>query len=80
MATILTQPIGIDSTPDIGRSGIVSASQVANYIADTLDVLLFGISSHSLIKSAIGARFGHRQPPTASAESLVAAQQVAEQR
>jgi hypothetical protein len=59
VTTILTETIRIYSTPNIWRSGIVTATQIANYIADTLNVLLFGISSHPFVKSSIGARFCH---------------------
>jgi hypothetical protein len=68
--TVLTQTIWIHSTADIGRSSIVTATQIANYIADSLDVLLFRISGHPLVKSAVGARLCHCQSPTASAQPL----------
>jgi hypothetical protein len=79
MATILTQPIWIDSTSNIWRSGVVTATQIANHIADPLNVLLFGIAIHALVKAAIGARLGHRQPPAARAQSLTIAQPRASQ-
>jgi hypothetical protein len=79
VATVLTQTIWIDSTPNIWRSGIVTATQIANDIADPLNVLFFGIAIHPFVKAAIGARLHHRQPPTARTQSLTIAQPRASQ-
>lgn len=61
VATILTKTVWIYSTANVGRSSVVATTQIANYIADTFDVLLFGISSYPLV-SSIGGRFCCCQP------------------
>jgi hypothetical protein len=57
VATILTKPIRIYRTAHVWRSGIVSATQIADDIANTLDILLFWISGCAFVKSGIGAIF-----------------------
>jgi hypothetical protein len=71
--TILTKTVRIYRTTNVGRARIEAASEIANDIAHSFNILLLWISAHPLVKATAGVGLNHRQPPTVRSQSLTIA-------
>ena len=70
ITTVLTKTIWIYGTANIGRSGIVTTTKIANHIANALNILFFWIADCPFIEGAIGVGFDNCSPPTMDMHSL----------